>query len=380
MKRAILLVFLFLTFSLFAACSSEKDNTLPPSPLVSFKPSLKVNQLWVANAGSGSSKYYLRLTPAADNGKIFTSSYNGQICATDAKTGQLVWRTDVDANVVSGVGAGGGKLFIGTEDGRVVALNQTSGKILWQATSSNQVLAAPNVSNGIVLVKSIDGTLTALSADDGHRLWRLSHQVPNMVLRASSQPEISGKKAVVGFANGMLECFDLPTGKPYWSIQIATPEGANAVERMVDIDVNPVIVRGVVYIATYQGKIAALSMKNGHVIWMHKISSYSGIAASPNNVYISDAQSKVWSFSNSFGGINWRQSDLTGRNITGPALLGSYVAVVDGLGYLHWMAKSDGRFVCRNKLDDSGATASPIVYKNRLYVYTQSGSLFAFSL
>lgn len=382
MKRVILNVVMVLITVLLSGCSyfSNTDNTTPPAPLVQFKPSLNVTQMWSTKVGSGSTKYYLKLTPAVAHNKVYVSDYDGLVSAVNVNTGQLVWQIDAKTDLTSGVAVDGDKLFVGTEDGEIIALSQKDGAQLWRTPVGSEILAAPVATGGIVLVKSMDGVLTALSETDGRQLWRFEQEVPSLILHISSQPQIAGSFAVAGFANGKLAVLNLSTGNPVWVRPIADPVGTTDIERMVDIDISPVVVYGVVYVATYQGEIAALDLKTGQIIWRHKVSAYAGMTADSSHIYLSDSKSQVWAFDEDEGTVIWRQSKLNARMITGPALLDNYVIVADAEGYLHWLSKQDGHFVARNYIGDSGVLSDPVVVNNIVYIYSRTGILSAFKV
>jgi outer membrane protein assembly factor BamB len=82
---------------------------------------------------------------------------------------------------------------------------------------------------------------------------------------------------VVGFANGNLAKLTLQDGSMLWQQIITIPEGSFAIQRMVDIDADPVVFNNRVYVATYQGKIAALDLTTGKIYWTHDISSFTGL-------------------------------------------------------------------------------------------------------
>jgi outer membrane protein assembly factor BamB len=378
MKHIFLITILLAGIFSLSACTSSPDNTLPPAPLVKLAPTIQVNKLWSTHVGRGAGKYYLRLAPTVVGNTVFTVSYDGNITAVNASNGKIIWQVKTGRYLTSGAGASFGKLFVATGNGGIAALRQSDGKRLWVTQVSSAILATPISYNGIVLAKSIDGSLTALSQQDGRQLWRFTQEVPSLILQASSVPQFAGNLVVAGFANGKLAVINSQSGKPLWVKAMAEPKGTTAIERMVDIDVNPIVVRGVVYVATYQGKIAALDVNSGRLIWQRKVSSYAGIAADYQKIYLSDADSHVWAFDQNEGVPVWRQMKLTGRMITGPALLGNYVIVADSYGYLHWMSKSTGAFVARNDLNGSGVLTPPVVSGNTVYVYTKGGDLYAF--
>jgi outer membrane protein assembly factor BamB len=100
------------------------------------------------------------------------------------------------------------------------------------------------------------------------------------------------------------------------------------------------------------------------------------MAATTSQVFVSDADSNVWSFDEGTGAVDWKQAHLLGRKITGPVIYNGNLVVADGYGYLHFMSLADGHFVERIEIG-AGALAKPIVYRGNLYVYTASGDLIA---
>ncbi|MGD9108147.1 MAG: outer membrane protein assembly factor BamB [Gammaproteobacteria bacterium] len=380
MKRFGLIICLITVCFALSGCDTftTKDNTLPPAELTKITPKIKVAQLWSTNVGDGASKYYLRMAPTYANGLIYTASYSGRICAVNINTGNIVWQTNANARLTSGVSVNAGRLFAATEQGQVLAISLANGQRLWSTQVGSTILAAPKAYNGIVLAKSIDGSLTALSERNGRLIWRFRQTVPSLILHASSQPQFANGLVVAGFANGEVVAINSWSGRVAWLQRIAQPMGLTDIENMVDIDVNPVISQGLVYVATYQGYVAALDLKTGHVIWRHKISAYTGITSDYNNLYLTDAKSYVWAFSKDSGASLWRQTALQGRNLTGPAMLGRYLVIADGYGYLHWLSRNDGSIVARNGLRGMGVLTPPLVVGNTVVVYTQHGYLMAF--
>ncbi len=380
MKRIIYLILLISGIFSLSACAvfSGRRNTLPPTPLVNIKPTIQVRQLWSAKISRGANKYYLRLSPIIVGNTIFTADYRGKVIAVNRNTGEILWTINVGTYITSGICASNGKLFVGTENGEAIALQQSDGAQLWRTPIGNEILAAPAASQELVFVKSIDGSLTALSQDTGQQQWQFTQEVPSLILHISSQPQVVGNLVIAGFSNGKLAAININTGKARWTKSIATPRGTTVIEQMIDIDISPVVVKGIVYVATYQGKIAALDLMTGRLIWMHTVSAYAGIAADYKQLYLSDANSYLWAFDEDTGAVLWRQNQLKGRMITGPALVGKYVIVADYQGYLHWMSKDSGEFVARNRVSESGILAAPIVKGKTLYVYTLDGVLAAY--
>lgn len=373
------IVFLTFVFSL-TACNGffEKDNTASPHPLVSFKPEVAPYQVWSIRAGSGSGHEHLDMPPAIDGDVLYTSSTNGIVTAVNRLTGQKLWQVYTRMPIVTGPAARDGMLVFAARRGQIIALSQTDGAIRWQQSVSGAILAPPAIGQGLVVVKTINGLVNAFSANTGQYLWGYNQTEPNLILRGASSPLIRSTGIYAGFANGKLAKLSLQ-GRLKWLKRIATPEGAFSIQRMIDIDAKPLLYKQHLFAAAYQGRIAALSPKSGNILWSRDISSYTGMAADDDTVYISDEDSYLWAFQADHGSLTWRQDQLYARNITGPAMLGHYVIVGDESGYLHWINKLNGRFSARTQLR-APINSAPIVKDGVLYAYTQNGYLYAYVL
>ena len=234
--------------------------------------------------------------------------------------------------------------------------------------------------NGIVVAKAIDGKLTAFSEKDGHVLWHYQQTEPALILRAASAPQISHDTLVAGFANGNIAKLSLPSGSLQWQATVAIPEGSFAIQRMVDIDADPILFNNQIFVATYQGRIANIDLTTGKELWTQDLSTYTGMAVDQQQVYVADAKSHLWAFDAVSGKVIWRQDQLQYRNITGPALMANAIVVGDSEGYLHWLSKSDGHLLARTRVTSAAIIAAPVVKNNVLYAVTTNGYLAAFRI
>lgn len=363
------------------ACNGffDKDNTPTPKPLVSFTQQVQAQRLWSTDVGNGSSGDTLKMTPAIDNGMIFAANANGVVTAVSLDQGNRAWKTDTDTALTTGAAADQGVVVVGSRHGDVIALNESNGHLLWKVNIKGELLANPALAHQRVVLKTIDGSLTTLDATNGHVLWTQQQAEPNLILRAASTPVITDESVIAGFANGNLVKLSLSSGQLDWLQPIATANGIFPIERMIDIDANPVVYHGHVYAATYQGNIASLAMDSGQVLWSHDISSYTGMAVDDSAAFITDARGYLYSFDTSSGLVNWRQTDLEARVLTSPVIMGNAVVVGDAEGYLHWLSRQDGHFLGRTSVG-SPLFATPLVQNNVLYALTNKGTLSAYRL
>lgn len=357
---------------------TEKDNSESPVPLVEFDTLAEIIKLWSKDTGKGSTKQFLKLTPSHVQGKVFVADVGGSLLAFDATSGNKLWKSNVGLPITGGPGASETLIMVGSEEGDVLAYANEDGKFLWQTKVSSEVLAAPQEAYGIVVVRTVDGKIFGLDARDGNRLWVYDRTVPSLTLRGTSNPVITGDVIIAGFDGGRLAAIDLRSGRLIWETSVSLATGRSQLERMVDIDSDPIIIGEDIYVATFQGRLASVAMNNGRITWTRDISSYAGLTSDGKNIYITDDQSYVWALDRITGNSIWKQENLFARHATAPATIGDLVVVGDLEGYLHWMNKNSGQFVARTRISRHPILAPPIVIEDIVYVYSSDGTLGAY--
>jgi outer membrane protein assembly factor BamB len=351
----------------------EKPAELEPLDAVPFE----VDTLWSASVGSGDEKQFLQLTPVVAEGRVFAAQLDGTVAAYDAATGERLWAQDTNLNITGGPGTDGDVVVVGTDNGEVAAMLAGGGDRLWQVMVSSEVLSAPQIADDVVVVRTIDGKLFGLDKRTGKRKWIYDRSVPVLTLRGTGAPAVARGLAVNGFDSGRLVAVDLLDGQTVWEARLAVPRGRSELERLVDIDAGPVIVDNTVFAVTYQGRIAALDLLSGDLLWQRDMSSYTGLSFDNDLLYVTDADSQVWAFDRINSASTWRMEKLRARGLTAPAVLGVNVIVGDVEGYVHWLSREDGRQVSRVKVGSAPIFAQPIVANGICYIYDSDGNLSA---
>ena len=228
---------------------------------------------WSANLGGDFENAHAGLTPRVVGTNVIAASPAGRVVAVDAETGRRQWQANLREELSGGVGTGAGLVFVGSYEGTVFALDASDGSVRWQVEVSSAVSAAPMAQEGRVVVRTTDGRLSGLDADNGNMIWSIVRPVPRLSLLGDAEPLLEGGVAIAGFPNGRLLAVELQEGRVLWEIPVAYPRGRNELERLVDVDARVSLIRGVLYSASYQGAIVALSIDQRGTLWNAEIAT-----------------------------------------------------------------------------------------------------------
>jgi outer membrane protein assembly factor BamB len=370
----------FAALLIFAGCSKDKDVE-PPAKLVPFPAKLPVKELWGDKVGGGKKQVKLRLGlgPAVDNDLVFAASDKGELVAVNLESGHQVWvKKFKHMEFSAGPGAALGKVIVGSTKGWVIALEGATGKELWRSRVNSELLSAPAIGEKVVVMRSVDGRLHAFDAENGKELWSVEQQVPRLSLRGTAVPVISKDMVVCGFDNGKVMAVSLATGDTVWDTALATPHGRTELDRLVDVDSAVSIVGDNVFATGYQGRTAMLAFDSGQIWWAHDMSSYRGLAADADNLYVTQSDGLVVALRQRDGSEIWHNDKLKRRALSAPAVTTTAIVVADYQGYLHWLDKSTGELVARERVAKFRVSSAPVAVQNTVVVITDSGKLAAY--
>ena len=373
MKRLFLLILLAL---LLQAC--DLGPVREPAELTKIEaPALKPRVRWDASPGNGGDELHTRLRLAVEPDVLVTADIGGDVFALDPKDGHRLWRAKTGARIVAGPSVSGALVLVGTLDAEVIALKRADGSPVWRVPVSSEVMAPPVSDGRVVVARCGDGKVFGLSADTGARVWNFDRAVPPLTLRGLSSPLISGGVAYVGLDNGRLAALRLETGEVLWEEVVAAPAGRSELERIVDVDADPLITGDGIFAVSFGGELAAVGLAEGRVAWRRPIKSYSGVAMSGNVLVVTDEDGIVWALDAQTGASAWKQEALKYRKLSAPIAVGDYVAVADFEGYVHWLSPQDGRIVARVRAVDDPVSATMVEHEGLLYVLGDDGDIAA---
>ena len=373
---------LFFALLVLGGCSSvdtvkgwfgSKKDGMEPAKLAEFGETAKFEVRWHADLGDSGASL---LQPALTGNAIYGASGKGELTRVDRATGKQVWRVESGIAISGGVGSGDGLVLVGSDKGEVLAYGE-DGKLRWKSKVSSEVLSAPQAAEGVVIVRSGDGRIAGLDAADGKRIWLYERSTPALVVRSHAGVTLQRGVAFAGFAGGKLAAMKIKDGSVLWEVSVSQPRGATELERISDITSNPAADDEQVCAIAFQGRVACFDAAQGSPLWNRDIGSDKGMMLLRKYLYLSDAKGSVMVMDKTSGSTLWKNEQLFMRDTATPHVLGDFVVVGDYEGYLHGMNRENGSFAARVKLDGSAIQTAPVGLGDGLLVQTRGGGLYA---
>jgi outer membrane protein assembly factor BamB len=352
--------------TLFGGSDKPKAAELEPNPA-----SLAVRQAWSAKIGP----VQFPLAINVNGSQLTLASGDGTVAVLDAATGRDIWRASAGAPVIAGAGSDGSLVAVVTNDNNLVGM--ADGKVLWRERLRAQAYTAPFVAGKRVFVLAADRSVSAYDGQTGRKLWTQSRPGEPLVLRQGGVLLAVGDTLVAG-QGGRLVGLNPNNGTVRWEAPIASPRGTNDVERLVDL-VSPVSrLDTSVCARAFQAAVGCVDADRGRLVWTKPANGGVGMGGNDTIVVGAESDGRVVAWRRDNGERSWIHDKLLHRGLTAPVVVGNSVALGDSFGFLHVLAREDGRLVNRLSTDGSAIAAAPVVAANTMVVVTRKGSVFGF--
>jgi eukaryotic-like serine/threonine-protein kinase len=226
-------------------------------------------------------------TPCVYEGMVYFGTKLGHFYALNVDTGEAVWKKSVNDAIYSSAVVyndivyfcGGGTLF---------ALEPRTGKTKWKFQAASTLQASPAVADGVVYCGSHDNNLYAFDAVVGTVLWKYYSEYPILI------PAVLDKDKLFCGNNRHIFALNRSDGKKLW-------------ERNFSISTPMALYNDVLYAATNDGVLYAITAEGGQVIWKFKAGKffYSGPAVAGGQVLIA-CNDRLYGLDGQRGTVRWQ--------------------------------------------------------------------------
>ncbi len=302
----------------------------------------------------------IRGTPLVYDGLVFTGSYDHNVYAVNASTGELVWKYPTEGGIVTRPATFDGNIFITSEDQRLHVVSARSGKIVWSYYANSRIRSSPRISDGHVFFGSDDNRLHAVNINSGRAAWIFETAAP-----VRSTPFVSNEAVFVGCESGEFYSIDF-RGELKWRFKAK-----------LAITSSPIEVERVIYFNSLDASLYALESKNGWVIWRFRMGKGSIVSPSvtENLIFTGSADGFIYGVDTRSGKELWRFR--TEHQVSGSPVIykdAIYCGAADG--YLYCLEYTSGRM--RWKFQTKGPiTSAPSAFDDVIYVGSSDNTLYA---
>ena len=364
------LVLCFTSVVVLAGCAGGVE---PPKP-AELGPNVAligVRQVWASKIGPVGFSMDAKVV----GNSVTLASSDGTVVAIDSRTGSDIWRTNIGAPVLAGVGSDGRFSSVITKNNELVVLD--NGRELWRRALPALSFTAPLVAGARVFVLSADRSVTAFDAQTGRRLWVQTRAGEPLVLRQAGVLLAVADTLVVGLA-GRLVGMNPQNGTSRWEAPIAVSRGTNDVERLVDLVSHVSRDGDNVCVRAFQASVGCVNAATGALLWTKAASGSEGLHGNDVFIYGTEGDGKVIAWRRDNGEKAWESERLKYRGLTAPLAVGRSVAIGDSTGLVHLISREDGTPMNRMATDGSAIASAPVLAGEALVVITRNGGVFGF--
>ena len=353
--------------------NKSKVEEVKPNPLPRLTQSTDLALVGSFKVSATDEADPLRLRMKSDQGNLFFLDPKGTVSAYQGK--QRLWEKQVSkTGLTSGVEAAEGVVIVGNKKGQLFVLDGATGAEKWTAQLSGALISTALVHAGRVVVVANDGTVFGYELESGQQVW--TYKLPNeqLSLRGQASPvPVDPRTVVIASANAYIYAIDAVTGTLRMQRPVAVSDGRSDIQRLIDVDGDPVAAGQFLVTTSYQGQVTVTDMASQRVVWSEDSSSLTRPEVSGRQVFVAQADGKIVSYDLLNGTKLWENEQLLNRNLSNPVLLGDHLVVGDLDGVLHLIDPTSGTLVGRSK--STGEVRWLRVLDNQLYAVTRKGAL-----
>ncbi len=314
-----------------------------------------IHPIWVFE-----SEDEIRGTPLYHKRRIYIGSYDHNLYALNATSGELIWKYACEGGVVSTPAHYKRAVYIGSKDHHVHAISTATGTTLWTYKTEGPIHSSPTISDRHVFIGSDDGYLYIINAETGRMVSEINGNAP-----VRSTPLVTNDAIYFGTEHGDLLCADFG-GKVRWHTSAKRA-----------ITSSPRIANGVIYFGSVDGQFYALDAKTGWMLWRFRMER--GTISTPwiteRHAYIGSADGYIYCINLQTSKTVWRFK--TEHQVSSSPVLHQDAIYCGGVdGYIYCLDAKNGNL--RWKFETAGPiTGSPVVVEDMVYIGSTDHRLYA---
>jgi outer membrane protein assembly factor BamB/tRNA A-37 threonylcarbamoyl transferase component Bud32 len=293
----------------------------------------------------------VRSSPIVNRGVVYVGSYDSNLYALEAKTGEFLWKAPTNAGVCSTPCVFESLVAVGSEDGNLYAYDLAKGKLQWTIHTGGPVRSSPRYQTGLLYFGSDDQHLYCVEGRTGRQAWKQRTWKP-----IRSSPAIANGTVYFGSNDGHLYALDATNGQQKWKYRT-----------MQDIVSSPLVADNMIYVGSMDGHVYCLDAQSSWAAWRFKTEHYvtSSPALANGKLYVGSVDGNVYCLDAKSGRKIWKYT--TGGQVTSSPRIDNGVVYIGSIdGNIYALDAEKGRpvwvYPTAGPIPSSPAIADGIVY------------------
>jgi len=196
----------------------------------------------------------IRSTPVVVGNMVFVSSYDTNLYAVDAKTGQFIWKAATTGGLSSTPCIGEGMVIVGSEDYKLYAFDLSKGQKMWEFPTGGPIRSSPRLHTNFAFFGSDDNHVYAVDIRTGKQLWK-----SRTMGKVRSSPIIFNGKVYIGSEDRNLYALEGSKGQTEWR----SPTLGSVLS-------SPVYSDGFIYFGSDDSYLWCVEAQSGSPVWKAK--------------------------------------------------------------------------------------------------------------
>lgn len=208
-----------------------------------------------------------------------------------------------------------GGVLVPAVDGHLHALD-ASGELRWKADLSGALRNAPVVTDDAVYVIGENDVVTAVARDDGRILWTYEKEpIEEITIAGHAGLLLEDGRIYTAFTDGSVAAIDAIDGRLLWELDTSIDVDLRPgdVPQFLDVDTTPVLIDGLLYVASFNAGLYALDAQSGTVQWREpQLGGIVALAAAGAMLVVASARRGVMLFDPAAREVRWERANERG--------------------------------------------------------------------
>ncbi|QJC35535.1 PQQ-binding-like beta-propeller repeat protein [Enterobacteriaceae endosymbiont of Donacia sparganii] len=392
MKLSKFIILIFISYSIFlTSCTYKKNDVFnKKNYLLSKLNKVQLQLIWTNGIGKNNISF-TKLNPFYNKNFLYIANKNGFIYCINIKTGKIIWNINLINKfchfsfckyeyLTTGPVVSGNYLYVGNKQGKIFAINIKKKSIIWTKNVFTEILSSLIIRKNVLLIHSMDNILQGLDKNNGKIIWTVSLGHSNgFSIQGVSTPVLFFDNVLTGSDNGIISFRIVTNGSLVWEQNLLRFNNKENFININDIDTQPVIHNGIVYVSSYNGIFMALDLSTGNIIWEKIYFTHKNFIIHKNIIYLIDLQNRIFALNTDNGNLIWIQDKFKNNKINNLFFYKNKIFFTDNKGFFYWIDPKKGIFIGKKKIDKYKIN-SILVIKNQLIIQTIYNKIYLFKI